>query len=100
MVKPCRVVAGAVVAGLLWTAGTASALAPNEQPLQVKSAALTQAGEDLVWQVTLDHPFSPSALARDHRSLCLLLERDRAASVAGQICVAGRRDRASVLDMP
>jgi peptidoglycan/xylan/chitin deacetylase (PgdA/CDA1 family) len=50
---------------------------------------LRQDGPELVWRVVLSHPFSPGALARDRRSLCLLLERAQNASVAGQVCVAG-----------
>jgi peptidoglycan/xylan/chitin deacetylase (PgdA/CDA1 family) len=57
-------------------------------PLGVHTAALSQAGQQLIWSVQLNHPFSPSALGHDHRSLCLLIERSASGSVAGQLCVA------------
>ncbi|MBV9049881.1 MAG: polysaccharide deacetylase family protein [Solirubrobacterales bacterium] len=51
------------------------------------ASRLTQSGQQLAWTVELDHPFSAAGLARDHRSLCLLIERERSGSVAGQLCV-------------
>jgi peptidoglycan/xylan/chitin deacetylase (PgdA/CDA1 family) len=66
------------------------------RPLSVHGSSLTQDGQQVVWTVDLDLPFSPAALGRDHRSLCLLIEREQNASVAGQLCVIGpargRRD--------
>ncbi len=56
-------------------------------PLRVQASGLTQSGQQLTWRVQLDHPFSAAGLVRDHRSLCLLIERGRSASVAGQLCV-------------
>jgi peptidoglycan-N-acetylglucosamine deacetylase len=44
-----------------------------------------------VWSVALKTPFSPAALAGAGRSLCLLVERSRNASVAGQLCLVGPR---------
>lgn len=72
----------------------AAALAPavgaattGSLPLHVHASSLQQVGQQLTWSVQLDHNFSPAALARDHRSLCLLIERERSGSVAGQLCV-------------
>jgi peptidoglycan/xylan/chitin deacetylase (PgdA/CDA1 family) len=67
----------------------------GEQPLAVRAASLSQNGQELVWSVQLAHPFSPAALSRHHRSLCLLIERVANASVAGQVCVVGPRRGAS-----
>ncbi len=60
-------------------------------PLHVRSASLIQSGQQLTWTVRLAVPFSPAALARDGRSLCLLIERLRGASVTGRLCVLGPR---------
>jgi peptidoglycan-N-acetylglucosamine deacetylase len=59
------------------------------EPLEVASASLAQDGLDLVWRVQLAEPFAPGALANDHRTLCLLIERAPNGTVAGQACVAG-----------
>jgi len=59
-------------------------------PLEVASASLAQDSLDLVWRVQLAEPFAPGALARDHRALCLLIERVTDGTVAAQGCVAGR----------
>jgi peptidoglycan-N-acetylglucosamine deacetylase len=68
----------------------------GRRPLSVQTSSLTQAGRQIVWTVDLDHPFSPAALASDHRGLCLLIEREQNGTVAGQLCVtppaAGGRD--------
>ena len=58
-------------------------------PLPVKIASVSQDGQELVWRLILDHPFSPGGLAHDHRSLCLLLEQVRDAAVTGEVCVVG-----------
>ena len=58
--------------------------------LDVASASLAQDSLDLVWRVQLAQPFAPAALARDHRTLCLLIERATNGTVAAQACVAGR----------
>jgi peptidoglycan-N-acetylglucosamine deacetylase len=60
-----------------------------QAPLQVQAASLTQNGQELVWSVRLTHPFSPAALGRHRRSVCLLIERVKNASVAGQVCLVG-----------
>ena len=46
-------------------------------PLTVSELALTQAGQQLVWTVTLAQPFSPAALASGGRSLCLFARRPK-----------------------
>jgi peptidoglycan/xylan/chitin deacetylase (PgdA/CDA1 family) len=59
----------------------------GRRPLSVQTSSLAQAGRQVVWTVDLDHPFSPAALGRDHRALCLLIEREQNGSVAGELCV-------------
>jgi peptidoglycan-N-acetylglucosamine deacetylase len=61
------------------------------RPLAVQSASLVQEGQDLVWQVELAQPFSPEALRRDARSLCLLIERASNGAVVARVCVSGPR---------
>jgi peptidoglycan/xylan/chitin deacetylase (PgdA/CDA1 family) len=56
-------------------------------PLAIRDASLTQSARELVWHMGLDHPFSPTALERDGRSLCLLIERVKPATIVGQLCV-------------
>ena len=70
-------------------AGASSIMA--KQPLAVQTASLVQEGEDLVWQVELAQPFSPGALRRDRRSVCLLIERAANGSVVSQVCLSGPR---------
>jgi peptidoglycan/xylan/chitin deacetylase (PgdA/CDA1 family) len=70
-------------------AGAASGGSVTEQPLAIRTATLAQDGQDLIWQVHLAQPFSPAALGRDRRSLCLLLEHGSGGSIAVQACVAG-----------
>lgn len=87
------------LAGLVAAAGVglasevAGAAAAPRQPLQVSAASVAQDGRMLVWRVRLVRPFSPGALATDHRTLCLLIRRPASDSVAGQLCVAGRPRR-------
>jgi peptidoglycan/xylan/chitin deacetylase (PgdA/CDA1 family) len=59
-----------------------------QQPLQIRAASLTQAGQQFVWRVGLAQPFSPGTPAGRGRSICLLLERVASGSVRGQLCVA------------
>ena len=65
-------------------------------PLSVDRASLIQDGRSLVWRVDLGHPFSPAALERDKRALCLVIERVRRATIVGMLCVEppGRAGRA------
>jgi peptidoglycan/xylan/chitin deacetylase (PgdA/CDA1 family) len=80
----------ALVLGLLALGSqSAGASGPARGPLQVRAASLTQNGQELVWGVNLTHPFSPAALGRHRRSLCLVIERVKTASVAGQVCLIG-----------
>ena len=51
---------------------------------------MTQDGQQVSWSVNLAHPFSPGGLARDKRSLCLLIEGGHG-KVSNQLCVAGPR---------
>jgi peptidoglycan/xylan/chitin deacetylase (PgdA/CDA1 family) len=46
----------------------------------VHDASLTQRGQEIVWEVKLDHGFSPAGLEHDGRSLCLVLS-------SGKLCV-------------
>lgn len=60
-------------------------------PLAIQSASVVQDGQDLVWQVELAEPFSPEALHREGRSLCLLIEPASSGSVDGELCLSGPR---------
>ena len=60
-----------------------------EKPFQIKFASLCQDGQELLLRIELAHPFSASALAHEHRSLCLLIERVATGAVWGQVCVIG-----------
>jgi len=89
-----RIARGAVpllVATLAVVAAAAGATSVPAVPLGIEAASLTQQGQDLVWQVELTEPFSPGALSRDRRSLCLLIERASGGSVASQVCLAAPR---------
>ncbi len=78
----------AVVAALVTAPGAAATRTPP-QPLPVQSASLVQGGQLLVWQVQLTQPFSPGALARAQRALCLILERPRSDVITGEACLTG-----------
>jgi peptidoglycan/xylan/chitin deacetylase (PgdA/CDA1 family) len=67
----------------------AGASKPGPQPLQVSSSSFTQDGQQVSWTVQLAAPFSPGGLARDKRTLCLLIEGARGGKVTAQVCVAG-----------
>lgn len=84
------VVALAVALGWAVQSAGASSAGPPE-PLAVQTASLVQDGQDLVWQVELARPFSPGALRRDRRSLCLLIERAANGAVVSRVCLAGPR---------
>jgi peptidoglycan/xylan/chitin deacetylase (PgdA/CDA1 family) len=58
---------------------------PN--PLQVRTASLRQDGLRLVWHVQTKEQFSPNELNRDHRELCLLVERAATATAVGELCI-------------
>ncbi len=95
MIRSTRTVLALVLGLLALASQIARASGPVGQPLPVRAASLSQNGRELVWSVQLAHPFSPAALGRHHRLLCLLLERVRQASVAGELCVIGPRQGAS-----
>jgi peptidoglycan-N-acetylglucosamine deacetylase len=69
--------------------GVAGASGVVSTPLAIQTASLHQDGQDLVWQIALEQPFSPAGMDRDRRSLCLLLEHASNGSVASQVCLAG-----------
>ena len=81
------------IVGLLVVALTpaAGARRPSRQPLAVAGASVTQSARQVVWRLRLTTPFSPGALRRAGRSLCLLVERSRSGAVTGQLCVIGPR---------
>ncbi len=89
--KVVRGLVSSLVAVLVVAAAALGASSVPAQPFGVQAASLTQAGQDLVWQVELMHPFSPAGLRRDGRSLCLLIERAPSGSAVGQVCLAGPR---------
>ena len=82
----------AVMALLFAVAHVAGATGVGGHPLPVQSTSLTQNGQQLVWQLQMSQPFSPGALARDRRTLCLLVERAEGGAVIGQLCLAGPRE--------
>jgi peptidoglycan/xylan/chitin deacetylase (PgdA/CDA1 family) len=67
----------------------AAASTSKPQPLTVASSSLAQQGQQVTWKLQMNAPFSPAALARSGRSLCLLLQRISNGSVTGQLCVLG-----------
>lgn len=88
----------------LWLLGSAAALvgfgaaasaAPGSgdggAPFPIRSASLTQDGQQLRWQVALGHDFSGAAFARGRRTLCLLIERRSSGTVTGRLCVVPSR---------
>jgi|SRR5579884_70855 len=92
MVARRRVRQAALAAALLalaWPAAAASSSNAAPEPYQIQSASLTQNGQLLVWQVQLAQPLAAKRLARQHRSLCLLIERVASRAVRGQVCVTG-----------
>jgi peptidoglycan/xylan/chitin deacetylase (PgdA/CDA1 family) len=69
----------------------AGAAKPAPQPLQISSSTLTQDGRQVTWTLVLAQRFSPRGLARDKRSVCLLIERAKGGRVTAQVCLAGPR---------
>ncbi len=80
-----------VLAALAGAIGAAAATTRvrHLQPLRVRSASLSQQGQQITWRLEMDKSFSPGALAKDGRTLCLLRERVGDKSVAGSLCVYG-----------
>lgn len=98
LVLPWALVVGAVlvaivVANMAATVGVAQLRprVPGPAPLPIASAALTQDGQQLRWQVLLEHPFSAAGLRADRRSLCLALQRVSSRVIVGELCVEPRR---------
>jgi peptidoglycan/xylan/chitin deacetylase (PgdA/CDA1 family) len=77
----------AIVAGV--SGGGLGQAASAGLPLAITSASLSQRGRELVWQIVLASPFSPAALARDGRTVCLLFERPADGTVIGEACLSG-----------
>jgi peptidoglycan/xylan/chitin deacetylase (PgdA/CDA1 family) len=79
-----------VAAGLfgwgVW-APLAGASGSGPKPSTVISASVSQSAEQIVWKLKLSVPFSPAQMKHDRRSLCLLVERPRDATVSGLLCV-------------
>jgi peptidoglycan/xylan/chitin deacetylase (PgdA/CDA1 family) len=95
--KPARALVLPLAIALALGAVPASAGKPAPAPNGVRAASLTQDGQQLVWSVRLDAPFTGSSLAQAHRSLCLVLERAGDGSIAGVLCVQkGRTPSASM----
>jgi peptidoglycan/xylan/chitin deacetylase (PgdA/CDA1 family) len=63
--------------------------AGHRNPLRVRSSSISQNGQQVTWRLELSRAFSPGALARDGRTLCLLRERVDNGSVAGSLCILG-----------
>jgi peptidoglycan/xylan/chitin deacetylase (PgdA/CDA1 family) len=86
----------AVVLALAGAFPAAAVGGSHTAPLEIATASLAQDGQALVWRVELAAPFSPGALARDHLSLCLLIQSARGATHEGQLCIAGPARRSRV----
>jgi peptidoglycan-N-acetylglucosamine deacetylase len=67
----------------------AAASSTPPAPLKVQATTLVQDGPQLVWNLRLSGPFAPEALAPNHRTLCLLIERPESGIVESQVCLAG-----------
>ncbi len=78
---------GSARQGVVVAAGIDVDGAPVAAPYAIVSAALTQEGQQLSWQVTLAHPFTAADLTRAGRSLCLELQRLQSSAVTGELCV-------------
>jgi peptidoglycan/xylan/chitin deacetylase (PgdA/CDA1 family) len=87
---------GVGLVGLVGLPG-AGATARPPAPFGVWSASLTQNGQQITWQVRLDHGFTAGTLKRAHRSLCLLVER---AGNSGVLCMAPGRHAAVLVYQP
>lgn len=87
--KGCRVVYATTLAAflLLFLGPPAVAAGGPERPLHVRSASLTQQGQQLQWQVELGTGIEIRTLQSEHRSLCLLIEPPHHHSIRGRVCV-------------
>ena len=63
----------------------------SETPSAVRSASLTQHGRSLRWEVKLRGVLSSKAMSRQHRSLCLMFEREGSKAVFSKLCIAPPR---------
>lgn len=59
----------------------------QERPLHIRSASLAQQGQQLEWKVQLGRGIEVRTLAKQHRSLCLLIEPPHHHTVLGRVCV-------------
>lgn len=82
-----RLLAGALLACVL--ACTSASAAVRRGPLRVRSSSMSQNAQQITWRLEMAKPFSPGALARDGRTLCLLRERVANGSAAGSLCIYG-----------
>jgi len=89
---PVLALISAAAAAAAGPVGAAAAAGPvGAAAFSIRSASLTQDGQQLRWKVVLDHDFSGAAFAGGQRTLCLLVESGHAHSVKGQLCVAAPR---------
>ena len=58
-------------------------------PLIVKSSSLSQGGRKLYWRLETASSFSVTTFAREHRSLCLLIEGPAHGRLSGRACLVG-----------
>jgi peptidoglycan/xylan/chitin deacetylase (PgdA/CDA1 family) len=71
-----------------WLAlGAGSAAASGGTPYRVRSSYVRQDAQQIVWHVQLTHSFSPLAMRRAGRELCLLIRRASNSTVSGVACV-------------
>jgi peptidoglycan/xylan/chitin deacetylase (PgdA/CDA1 family) len=99
--KALRVITVAAV--VLGTGMAVPALArggrASEHPIQVRWASLSQQGQQLEWQVQFHSSLSLTALKRQHRTLCLLIEWPQHDRLRGELCAKpahGKRPRSLV----
>ena len=64
---------------------------PRTSPSVIRSALLSQGGQELYWQTKLAFPFSPKALAASNHHLCLLLSRHSDGPSYAELCLADPR---------
>jgi peptidoglycan/xylan/chitin deacetylase (PgdA/CDA1 family) len=78
-----------VLVGVIATVAIATGSAASTAPaaLRIDAASLTQNGQDLVWRVASDGPFTASSLAGADQSVCLALARSEPSPVAGELCI-------------
>ena len=88
-----RAIAFLGVCGALLCIGAAGAAGAVHapQPQRVRSASLTQDGQQVIWSVQLERPFSPKAMKQARRTLCLVLERAKRATSTGMLCMTAPR---------